>query len=183
MHHSRRFVPLVEALEPIQLLATYSLNIARFDSHPILLDTSDPTAHTAWAFSGMEFGILVYVPSRWMGFKSITYSFSPAMMDSTSYYTNTLGKPVTISSQTDTPIDPNNYRLSSDNPTLYAPMIAGLKQNVTISISVQAYINNPNGPSPPATDTLNDSITLKVEAPTVTSFVIADRSSPTTPRL
>ena len=90
-----------------------------------------------------------------------------------------MGTPHVITTKTTTaPV--GVYNQTSNDEMFAAPKDPG---SVTVSIEMIVNIYNPhnsNNQGPPATDTIHDTITLKVEAPTVKSYVIADSESATT---
>ena len=164
-----RFVPRVESLERLALLATYNLNVTGFVGS-IVLDTADSTAHTAFAFPGMQYTLQVNVTGQWVGIKKVTYTLSTPNLDgATTVYTIDLGEPHLTSA----PIvhTKTGSSTSFDRVTFGAPKDA---QNFTVNVQAEFYQYGGM-----VTDTILDAVTLKVESPTVTMHTVADASGPT----
>ena len=179
MRRCLRFVAPAEVLERRDLLVTYNWDIATFNGPPVLADlASDPSGDTAWGFPGMLMGSQVNMPENapisYYGIKQVTFTYSMNVLsDLLSFYTTTSGYYTLTSGGTWTAAM-GDYT----NKTAQYTGACGKNPGVTtITISAQMWIKN--GPGNPTTwDTLNDVLTVKIEAPTVNSFQVSDDSGP-----
>lgn len=176
MRCRKRFVPWIELLERLELLASYEAEIAGFNS-PIAADrTSDSSGDTAWGFPGMSYNILTQVPSQgpdpdrtynYSGFKKITYTASAVVqgsysMTSGSYSTSGTAKVFILT----------NSSTIQHGTGFSAPKDAG---SVTIRVEAEIWIAGPIGP-PSDYDTVTDTLTVKVETPLVEWFKVSNDS-------
>ncbi len=169
----------VERLEPIALLATYAADIADFNGYLIKDLTSDPSGDTAWAFPGMEYKILVFKPASYpdpdnpypyLGFKQVIYTATAVFdgqysMSSGTYSTTGVTRVFT----------PSSYNTQQTLTTFNAPKDPG---TVTVTISAQIWHYPSGGGYPAYFDTITDTITVKVEAPTVNWHKVSDKVDP-----
>ncbi|HEU5116554.1 MAG TPA: hypothetical protein VFT74_07750, partial [Isosphaeraceae bacterium] len=114
----------------------------------------------------MIYTIEVDLPSTWTGLTDVKYNFSTPNLDQTgTSYSNTVGTYRLTGPQVDHPIT-GSY-VVMDRGAFAAPKDAG---PVTINIEAVAH---PYGQTQ-TTDTIKDSLTIEVEAPTVNWFKVAD---------
>ncbi len=183
MRSPTKFVPSIEACEHLILMATYT-NPAVFGNFysPVVLDDSDPTGHSAFAFPGMTFSLQIVLPPGYYSIKKIYFTPSTSIVEigpgSSTQYTTSVGNYSTVGTTSFT--YPNFIKLE-DHPTIGdIPMFPGAGGTETITIDEEAWIKT--GPEWPTTyDDLITTVTFKVENPTVNSFTIADVSSSATP--
>lgn len=171
MRRNMQFTPSVESLERLALLTTMPFEIAQFYS-PMVQDTTDPSGDTAFAFPGMKFTFKVTTPASYRGLKHIDYTLSKPLLSTDSaktIYTTSKGQVTFVTAAEWNPNDPSNYDIHDTDHSWACPKDPG-----TITITVTAEVWKYSNPYlPPTYDTLIDTLTLEVEAPTVTSFQVS----------
>lgn len=175
MGPSRKFVPTIDSLESLILLATIPAEMASFDpSNNLIPDPSDSSGDTVYGFPGMKFTVRVSCPQNlngvtYVGIKQVTYNVGSVLDAGVTSYSTTQGSWKLISQATHTRTPGDGF---NDGYTFACPKDPG---TVTINIDEQV-LQKPSGPL--IYDDLTDTLTIKVESPTVNSFQVSDNSGP-----
>jgi len=200
MKRRNQFVPSVERLEQLFLLATINQNVANFAGN-LVYDSSGTTPHTVYGFPGMSFTVQANCPTiQWTGYQSVTYTSSsnilasgPQVSDGTdgrprqrTQYDTTIGIAIPFSTWTTTAA-PGFYTNTQDQQLFSLPK-DNSSYTMTISVDIVAYQYVMGGVPP--TDTFHDQLTIIVEPITLNptsgtsgivlpSLLITDASGPT----